>query len=58
MLVLCIDVNKCYFHPVEVHSYFEVQCRVGFADRLLLLQDGEVHLQNPYFSAVFIFETT
>lgn len=41
MFVLCIDVNKCYFHSLEVCSYFEAQYRVWFADRLILLKDGK-----------------
>lgn len=44
MFVLCIDANKCYFHSVEVHSYFEARCRLWFADRLISLQGGKVHL--------------
>lgn len=46
MFVLCIDANKCYFHSVEVHSYFEARYRLWFADRLIFLQDGEVHREK------------
>lgn len=49
MLGLCIDVNNCSFQSAEVHSYFEVQRRVGFADRLVLLHDAKVHLKNVTF---------